>query len=356
MASDLTSWSGKAPEQWAAFYVRVTQEESVKTDLSIPNQIARAHEIAASRKWAHYQIYVEPRHVSGELWIEKRPGLMRVVEDVRAGRVTRVCARHTDRLWRNAEIQSKLLPILREHGVELWDYSNQHDYRSAHGRFSLQVLGAASELEVNLTAERIREMKRGKAQRGQVGGGPPPFGYTSQSRRVLELRAAGYSADDAYATACTDLPIGKRWYIDEAEAAIVRLIFELYTAPQHRLGSLRIAQHLNANGHKSRNGYIWLANYVRRVVDNPAYAGFTSYDESAYAEKVASKQPRSRQQLFPGEHPPIVTPDLWRQAQAIKVTENPTKRGRGSEPTGLRPSATSSRSPGSCAARSAGTR
>jgi len=325
---NVTSWTTTPPERWDAFYVRVTQEESIKTDLSIPNQIARAQEIAGTRGWANFQIYVEPKHVSGELWIDKRPALKRLVEDIFAGRVTRVCARHTDRLWRTAEIQSKLLPILRNHSVELWDYAHQLDYKSAHGRFSLQVLGAASELEVNLTAERIREMKRGKAQKGKPGGGPPPFGYTSQSRRILELRAAGYSADEAYTKACIEFPIGKCWYIDEKEAQIVRLIFELYTAHEYRFGSKRVAQHLNKHGHRTRHGYAWLANYVRRIVDNPAYAGFTSYDEAAYEQRVPSQRPRHHQTLFPGEHQAIITPDLWKQAQEIKVTENRIKRVR----------------------------
>src|SRR5262249_58502380 len=92
----------------------------------------------------------------------------------RAGRIMGVWARHTDRLWRNNQIQSQVLGVLRPARVELWDFTHQYDYRSAHGRFSLQVLGAASELEVNLTAERIREMKRGKAMKGRTGGGPPP--------------------------------------------------------------------------------------------------------------------------------------------------------------------------------------
>lgn len=327
-AERMTSWMGSPPGRWAAFYVRVTQEESVKTDLSIPNQVARAHEVAASRGWTDYQIYVEPRHVSGELWIDKRPGLRRLVEDIRAGRVSSVCSRHTDRLWRTAEVQSKLLPILRDHQVELWDYAHQHDYRSAHGRFSLQVLGAASELEVNLTAERIREMKRGKARKGKPGGGPPPYGYTSQSRRILELRAAGLAADEAYTKACLELPVGKCWYIDEREAEVVRLIFHFYTAVEHRFGSKRIAMRLNELGHRTRQGAAWLGNYVRRVVNNPAYAGFTSYDETAYEDRVASRQPRHRQALYPGEHPPIIEPDVWRQAQAIKSEDNTIKRTR----------------------------
>jgi site-specific DNA recombinase len=324
----LTSWSGCStpPERWVAFYVRVTKEESVKTDLSIPNQVARATEVAALRKWEHWKIYIEPKHVSGELWLNKRPALRELVQDVNAGRVNSVCARHTDRLWRTSEIQAQLLSILRKHSVDVWDFSQRHEYTTAHGRFSLQVLGAAAELEVNLTAERIREMKRGKARKGKTGGGPPPFGYTSQSRRLAQLLQAGYDQDEAYAKACTEFPVGKRWFIDENEAQVVRLIYELYTGAKHRMGSKRIGRHLNAHGHKTRTGMAWLATYVRRLLSNPAYAGYTSYDEESYEKRVESRLPRDRQKLYKGEHEPLVSVETWKKAQDDRKEGATSKR------------------------------
>ncbi|MGK3994985.1 recombinase family protein [Sorangium sp. So ce1024] len=322
------SWSTGAapPERWWAFYVRVTREESVTTDLSIPNQIARAKEIAAARGWTNWRIYVEPKHVSAELWTDKRPALRELLADVAAGRVVGVCARHAERFWRGVEIQGRFLSALRAQNVELWDFAARHEYRSAHGRFSLEVLGAVSGLEVGLTSERIREMKRGKAKAGKVGGGPPPFGYTSQSRRMRDLMRAGMSRDEAYQKACTEIPVGKCWIIDEREAEVVRLIFELYTAPHHRLGCKRITRILNQRGYKTRQGCEWLANAVRKMINNPAYAGFTSFDEQAYEERSPSRRPRHQQALFRGEHPAIVSPELWRYAQTLKETEHTIRR------------------------------
>jgi len=123
----------RRPDRWWAFYVRVTREESVKTDLSIPNQCARAREVAALRRWHEYRIYIEPKHVTAELWADNRPALKQLLEDIAAGKVAGVCARHTDRFWRNNEVQARFLNEIREVGVELWDLNNRYDYKSAHG-------------------------------------------------------------------------------------------------------------------------------------------------------------------------------------------------------------------------------
>lgn len=326
----LQSWdpSSPPPPRYWAFYVRVTSEESVKKDLSIPNQCRRAIEIAVARGWHDYRIYVEPMNVSAELWTDKRPAFKAMLDDVMAGRILGICARHTDRLWRNNDVLGRLINVLRPHGVELWDFNSRYEYKSAHGRFSLQVLGAASELEVGLTAERIREMKRGKALKGKTSGGPPPFGYTSQSHRKNELLANGVSPDDAYRQACLDYPVGKTWYVHDDEALVVRLIFELYTSAQYRYGSKRIARHLNMAGYHRRTAGAFVHATVMQILNNPVYAGYTSFDETAYERRLPSNLPRHKQKFFDGEHPAIIPRDVWHLAQEIKATESKINRMR----------------------------
>lgn len=326
----LQSWDelSSAPARYWAFYVRVTSDESVKKDLSIPNQCRRAIEIAKLRGWHDYRIYVEPVNVSAELWTDKRPAFKEMLDDVAVGRIIGICARHTDRLWRNNDVLGKLIAMLRPQGVELWDFNSRFEYKSAHGRFSLQVLGAASELEVGLVAERIREMKRGKALKGKTSGGPPPFGYTSQSHRKAQLVAAGLSPDDAYRQACIDYPVGKTWYINEDEATIVRLVFELYTSPHYRYGCRRISRHLNTMGHRGRTKLRFAAGTIMKILNNPAYAGYTSFDEAAYERRLPSKSPRHKQKLYMGEHPALITPTVWQLAQDIKAAEGKITRMR----------------------------
>src|SRR5262249_54836692 len=81
-------------------------------------------------------------------------------------------------------------------------------------------------------------------------------------------------------------------------------------------------------GYRTRGGSPWLFPSVIRIINNPVYAGFTTFDEVAYNERLPSQQPRHKQARFKAEHEPIVSPEVWEKAQQIKVDENTIKRER----------------------------
>ena len=60
-------------EAVTGIYLRVTAEESVKADLSLPNQRQRALEICNERGWSPAKVYQEPKHVGGDEPPAKRP-------------------------------------------------------------------------------------------------------------------------------------------------------------------------------------------------------------------------------------------------------------------------------------------
>jgi site-specific DNA recombinase len=308
---------GASEEPVTAIYIRVTKEESVKTDLSIPNQRARCLEVCSERGWMTVKLYIEPKHIGGEFGPSKRPALAALLSDLETGRVARVLARHTDRLWRGSRVQDFIMDACKRHGADIHDFGGLREQRSAGGRFALKVLGAAAELEKDLTGERIREMKRGKAKAGKVGGGPPPFGYTSQSRVKRDACARGMSEDEAERAAVERCPLPRALYVDEQEAEVVRVIFELYL--KHSWGGRRIAEELNRRGHRRRGGFLWVCVKVGKVINNPVVAGFTSYDEEAYTKGLPSKRPRYRQTLYAGTHPAIITAEMWHDAQRLKT-------------------------------------
>ena len=130
--------------------------------------------------------------------------------------------------------------------------------------------------------ERIKKAMRNRAIRGE-GLGKPPYGYRIGKNRKLEVH--------------------------EKEAETVKLIYTLYT--QSNLGIRLIVRRLNETGIPTRKGGAWSLVTVRDILRNRAYLG--TY--SRFGLRV------------PGSHPPIVTPDMFRWAQAT-LDERKPKRGK----------------------------
>lgn len=88
-------------------------------------------------------------------------------------------------------------------------------------------------------------------------------------------------------------------YVDEAEAAVVRLIFDLYT--KDRLGSQSIAHELNERDYRTRKGGLWAFKRILTILENRVYVG-----EIHFRGVVAVDA-----------HPGIIDPEQFEEAQRI---------------------------------------
>ncbi len=215
--------------------------------------------------------------------------------------------------------------ILRRHEVELWAFRGQLDYKTAHGKLVLQITGATAEFEKNITGERIRKVKRSLIMKGARPAAPALWLHLAVEGEGRS-RERGPSGGRGLPEACEIIPVGKSWVVDEREAEIVRLIFRLFTDPGHRWGVRRITAYLNRHGYRRRSGLLWHPDKVRGIVNNPAVAGHLFYDEAAFSANVPSRAPKHRQVLYPASYEPIITLDVWREAQRIKTENTTVKR------------------------------
>ncbi len=294
-----------------AFYSRVTREESVRKGLSLPNQRKRFQELAERHSW-NFVAFEEPRQVSGELGESERPALHEMLEAVRRGEVSRVVVRHLDRLGRGPVLE-ELLAELRTRGVDLQTFEGPVDFASAAGRLAVRVQGAVGAFEVERGGERSRESRRQRARQGVYAGGPAPYGYTSQARLRAELVAeyGPEGAERARRESQERIPISPGLIIDEAEAQVVREIFAKYLAGK---GPRALAGEFNRRG-LTRRGAKWWAVLIRKVLRDPKVAGFTTFDEEAYANRRPSSSPIHRQARYPALHEAIIDVETFERAQ-----------------------------------------
>lgn len=135
--------------------------------------------------------------------------------------------------------------------------------------------------------ERIKTAMRNRAIKGE-GLGKPPYGYHIGPRKKLEI-------------------------VPE-EAEHVRLIFTLYT--QKDQGIRLIVRYLNEHEIFTRKGRNWSMVTIRDILRNRTYLG--TY--TRFGLRV------------PGSHPAIITPDMFRWAQAKMESRKPKRTSVQSDP------------------------
>jgi DNA invertase Pin-like site-specific DNA recombinase/predicted DNA-binding transcriptional regulator AlpA len=303
-----------------AGYIRLTREESILTGLSVPAQRDGITSYAQRHELPNLAIYLEERAIGADVPFEKRPAGKNLLADIKAGKISHIICRDIDRLSRDTILWLGFVAICCEHRVTLHTFSGPLALKSPSDRFASTVRAAAAQLEKDQVGDRVKRAKREMAKQGKHIGGPPPFGYTSRSRRRKELVEGGMSLDEARMRSETELPLGL--VIDEKESTVVRLIFDLYA--NQLWGIRRIANELNRLGHRRRMVTLWCGNQAGKVINDPVLAGMVPYDEVFFEAGAGKRTPKCRQVFHQGQHQAIIPLELWQKAQKIKDRNRPT--------------------------------
>ena len=211
----------------------------------------------------------------------KRPSLARMLAAIESGLVDVVVVYKIDRLSRSLADFSSLMQLFDRHGVGLVSVTQHLNSLDAAGRLGINTLMAFAQFERENAAERTRDKLRATRRQGLWAGGVPPMGYKVVNQRLQVL---------------------------PDEAAVVRRIFERFVA----LGSItELVSELNEQGvttkllisqaGRSRGGQRFDKSYLYKVIKNRTLTG----------------EIKSGQTWYPGQHLPIVSAELWAQAQAL---------------------------------------
>ncbi len=265
------------PRKRCAVYCRVSSDERLDQEFnSIDAQKEAGHAYIASQRTEGWipvaDDYDDPSYSGGNM---ERPGLKRLMADIEAGRIDIVVVYKIDRLTRSLADFSKMVEVFERHGVSFVSVTQQFNTTTSMGRLMLNVLLSFAQFEREVTGERIRDKIAAAKKKGLWMGGVPPLGYDVVNRQLV---------------------------INEAEAAIVRRIFEEMLT----LGSpTQIAARLNAEGittkswttqeGRVRQGGKFDKKYLHKLLRNRLYLGELPLKGSWY----------------PGQHPPIIDRELW---------------------------------------------
>ena len=204
----------------------------------------------------------------------ERPGLRSALRAAEAGRFDLLLVYRVDRLSRSVRGLAEVLETLDKAGVGFRSATEPFDTTAAAGRMMVQMLAVFAEFERSTIIDRVIAGMERKAAQGGWCGGHEPFGYKA-------VKGEG------------------RLEVDEAEAPLVPVIFDLYA--NKRLGSHAIANWLSDTGLTTRSGKAWSYKSVLTVLRNRTYLG----------------QVHFRGTWSDSRHPPLVDVGLFDAAQAI---------------------------------------
>ena len=277
-----------------AVYTRKSTEEGLEQEFnSLDAQREACEAYVASQKAEGWLLnpdhYDDGGYSGGTL---ERPALKRLIADIEAKRVDVVVVYKIDRLSRSLMDFARLVEVFDRNAVTFVSVTQSFNTTTSMGRLTLNVLLSFAQFEREVIGERIRDKFAASRRKGMWMGGWAPLGYDIKDRKLV---------------------------VNGAEAKLVQSIFKRFSRgiqPQILVEELKKEGAVNKNGKPIDKGYLY------RVLHNRVYLGEAVHKGTAY----------------PGEHAPIIEPDLWDQVHSL-IGPSPrerTKRAIGRTPALLK--------------------
>lgn len=157
-----------------AKYRRVSHAEQALHGLSVQAQDLTLTKWAAENGVEFVGDYVDEGISATTL---KRPGLQRLLDDVRAGGIDLIVFTKLDRWFRSVKHYYKIQEILDENNVAWKTILEDYDTETASGAFRVNIMLSVAENEARVTSERIKEVFKYKISKGEAVTGAQPYGY-----------------------------------------------------------------------------------------------------------------------------------------------------------------------------------
>lgn len=225
-----------------ATYTRISTDEEHQPYSLEAQKLRLGSYISSQEDWVLVREFTD--QMSGATL--ERPNLRQALMEAKAGRFDLLLVYRVDRLARSVRGLAQILEELDTAGVAFRSATEPFDTSTPAGRMMVQMLGVFAEFERATIIDRVIAGMERKAARGEWCGGQRPFGY--------EIDAQTSSL-----------------VVNEDEAPLVPVIFRMYG--RDRLGARAIANWLNEQHSKTKNGRPWSHMSVLTVLRNRAYVG-----------------------------------------------------------------------------------
>jgi len=270
-----------------AAYCRVSTEADDQLN-SLENQKRYFEEyIGRNLEWEFCGLYVD-EGISGTS-VEKRAGFQRMVADAENHKFDMLLTKEISRFARNTLDSIFYTRKLKGLGVGVYFMNDNINTLDNDAELRLTIMSSIAQEESRKTSERVRWGQKQSMKRGVVFGNGL-FGYNLKGGKLT---------------------------INEAEAKIVRLIFDLYLSGK---GANLIHQELENRGFASPSGSMrWNSVSVLDILKNEKYVGILKQQKTLTIDYLSHKKKLNRGEekyvIIEDNHAPIVDKEIFDRAQ-----------------------------------------
>lgn len=285
-----------------AAYCRVSTDSEEQIS-SYESQVKYYKEKIEERDdWKLVKIFADEA-ISGTK-IDKREDFQRMINSALDGEIDLILTKSISRFARNTLDTLKYVRMLKEQNVAIYFEEENINTLTMDGELLLTILSSVAQQEVHNTSEHVKKGLKMKMQRGELVGFQGCLGYDYDTKT-------------------------KALTINKEEAETVRYVFKRYI---EGAGATVIARELKELGYKTKNGNLeWRSSGVLGIIQNEKYMGDILLGKTFTVDPISKRRlanfGESDQFYLENHHEPIVSKDVFKQANEIRQKKACPRRG-----------------------------
>jgi len=309
-----------------AIYARLSVEDSGKKDSdTIENQVYLIEQyISQNPSLKVMSTYID----NGETGVNfDRPGFVRLMDDIKAGKIDCICVKDLSRFGRNyietGEYLDKILPFM---GVRFISINDSYDSETADGNTEgliVALKNLINDAYVKDISGKIISSVKTRQLNGDFVGGSAPYGYRKSEDNCRKL-----VPDEETADVARDI---FKWRAEGMSCFIIaRKLNELgIPSPNKR----RIEKGWIKDSPHYKN-LLWQAQMIKRITDSPMYIGHMTQGrtkKSLHEGLPMTKQKPSDWIIVENTHEALVDMETWEKVRALReqsIADSERRKGK----------------------------
>lgn len=179
-----------------------------------------------------------------------RPAFRELLEDIKAGIISRVIVYRLDRISRSVLDFANVIDIFQKYKVDFVSTMEKFDTGTPIGKAMLMIVMIFAQLERETIQQRIIDAYASRSKRGFYMGGCIPFGFKLKDTVIDGVHT-------------------KMYEMIPEEADIIKTIYTLYSKPQTSFGD--ITRYFEELDIRNRKGKLFNRSRLREIIINPIY-------------------------------------------------------------------------------------